>query len=243
MRAFLRMIIPAVFIVAAAGPGVQAKDPDYVRFNMPALSAATAASMDLESVQLMITMTDPSGSQLRGTKADLMKWEAGEWKDRKGNKRDFTLFPATPVDKSKSPRFKLDYSVSHKLGSGTRTLKTGDMVPMKEDFTGEAVFPLQPVIIDASGLPITHIREKKGLLGVRWQVKRRIGTEEYTTANTISYGKPQVVGAPAERTGRVNVDISFICYGGRKITWPDSGNDLRKSHPDLILKLEDPGCE
>lgn len=242
MKRLYRTIIQALFILTAAAAGLRAQQGTGT-VTLPELSSSTALSMNLISASLTIHLVSDSYIFLPFFKT--VTWRDGAWIDKDQNKVSSELqFPIKILEEKPEikARYKLDYDVTYLKDTSPVSIKFSDYLPAEKagSFNVKADFPLQPVIIDGSGLVFSNI----GLRGVDWKVSRQIGMNNVTDVGALKNFKNKLWdGTPTNKTGVVTVDITFSCARGRKIAWANNGKDLRKLAPDLVLKLSQPACK
>lgn len=241
MKRLFRTVIPALFILTAAATNLGAQEifPANGTVSLPELSSSTALAMHLTKVDIAVGLADDSGKILPGAKLSLAQWSHGTWKDRKGNNIAQILLPTQVLQEN--PAIKAQYIVKYKIHWGSKkAAEITEYLPADKSasFFAKTAFPVQPVIIDGSGLAYS----RPGLAAVKWVVNSQLGTTAAKNQGLLKANRAAKDGMPINKTAPVTADIDFICYGGRQIKWAGSGKDLRKLAPDLVIKLAQPDC-
>jgi len=246
MKRLYRTIIQAIFILTAAASGLRAQQffPGAGTVTLPELSTAAAQSMHLTSALLTVNLV--SDAVKLPSFAKTMVWRDGAWRDKDKNTISVQLlFPIRILEEKPEikARYKLDYETTYLRGTSPVSIKFTEFLPADKaaSFHAKADFPLQPIIIDGSGL--AYSSAGPGLEAVQWRVNRQLGKNNATDAGVFKGKTGQKDGTPTNKIGGVIVNIIFRCVGGGKIDWADNGKDLRKLAPDLVLKLSQPNCD
>jgi hypothetical protein len=247
MKRLSRVILPAFFILTAAASGLRAQQtfPSYGTVSLPEISTTTGMYMRLASVLLTVNLADDSTKILAFSRPTSAKWRDGVWKDLRDRPLVQLLLPTFQLQEKPELKvqYKLDYEITQLRGNSQATSKITEYLPADKaaSFSAKADFPLQPVIIDGSGLAFAGT--KPGLAGVQWTVNRQLGTVASRDQGVLKAKTALQDGTATNKTGAVTANISFVCAGGRKIEWANNGKDLRKLAPDLVLKLTQPDCQ
>jgi len=227
-------------LLTAAGSGLWAAAPERVYVILPELSKDMAEVALL--VRLEAVLTDSAGKPAPA-RAELFSWKPdpapGAWYERRGHAVRQVNFPSAPLADIKGLNVKLSYSLTSRSLNSDRqiTMVATESMPLKAEgnnLMAAPSLPFETITIDGSGLQWGD-RNDKGLAYAAWTLSR----PKHKIGGKLSKDKPREMMAVGSDELSLKLNVSFICFTGKKVDWSGNVHDLRKSGLNVVLADKD----
>lgn len=239
--------------VEAARP--QGKEPGQVRLTVKLPDVGPEVEKFLLGCELNVTLMDDAESRPGPGDLPITQFASlGKYQDRSGRKawhdsagKPVPLFLFSgAVGDARILKMRVKQLVSVPMGGGVRSLGPGlvqeleaqQTMPLPAD-AGEISVPFLFDLVSIDASAVAWGSGKGGVWGISWtltdaadparKIAGRLSPKDGTTAATL-----------VQKDGAVTAAIEFICYGNRRVKWPGSGEDLRKTGLKLVLSGD--GC-
>lgn len=257
-------LIVSLGLLAGAGSGLRAengrgafakpdeaarprsKGPEQLTFTVKLPEIGPELDKIVHQYELEVTLTDAAGGRsgqmpIPGQLASRGRYDKG-WKDRAGKPVTQFLFAVGAGD-ARDLKIRIDQAVFVRMGGPAglvQALKARHTIPLAAA-PGETAVPFLFDLVSIDAGAVAWGSGRGGVRGVKWML-----TDAADPARKISGMLSSKDGTAAatlvHKEGALTPEIEFICNGnGRRVKWPGSGADLRKSGLKLVL-TGDQGC-